>query len=336
MKHRHILPAWGRILRGQRPLLSLEITRECPLRCPGCYAYEPEHLGAAGPLRQLSDLQGDRLVAGVLALVRRFRPLHISIVGGEPLVRWKELMVLLPKLGEMGVEVQLVTSAVRPIPREWKDMPHVHLVVSIDGLQPEHDARRTPATYDRILKHIAEQRIIVHCTVTRQQTQRAGYLREFARFWSEREECRKIWFSLFTPQQGQESAERLAPADRTRVVGEIARMREDFPKLQMSDIILDGYLHPPASPQECIFAQTTTNISADLSTRIEPCQFGGDPVCSECGCIASAGLASIGKFKLAGLFPVSRVFALSQKIGAHFGGGEAATAQATAAPHSIS
>ena len=103
----------------------------------------------------------------------------------------------------------------------------------------------------------------------------------------------------------------------------------------MSDIILDGYLHPPASPQECIFAQTTTNISADLSTRIEPCQFGGDPVCSECGCIASAGLASIGKFKLAGLFPVSSVFALSQKIGAHFGGREVAP-QASAAPHSIS
>src|SRR3984893_3402136 len=336
MKHRQILPAWGRILRGQRPLLSLEITRECPLRCPGCYAYEPEHLGSAGPVRQLSDLQGDRLIAGVLALVRRFRPMHISIVGGEPLVRWKELLVLLPKLGEMGIEVQLVTSAVRPIPREWKDMPYVHLVVSIDGLQPEHDARRTPATYDRILKHIAEQRIIVHCTVTRQQTQRAGYLREFARFWSEREECRKIWFSLFTPQQGQESAERLEPADRARVVGEIARMRGDFPKLQMSDIILDGYLRPPPSPQECIFAQTTTNISADLSTHIEPCQFGGDPVCSECGCIASAGLASIGKFKLAGLFPVSSVFALSQKIGAHFAGGEAAAAQAGAAPHSIS
>src|ERR1700694_3787095 len=179
MKHRQILPAWGRILRGQRPLLSLEITRECPLRCPGCYAYEPEHLGSAGPLRQLSDLQGDRLIAGVLALVRRFRPMHISIVGGEPLARWKELLVLLPKLGEMGIEVQLVTSAVRPIPREWKDMRHVHLVVSIDGLQPEHDARRTPATYDRILKHITGHRITVHCTVTRQQANPPGHLEEF-------------------------------------------------------------------------------------------------------------------------------------------------------------
>ena len=313
MKHRQILPAWGRILRGQRPLLSLEITRECPLRCPGCYAYEPEHLGSAGPLRQLSDLQGDRLVAGVLALVRRFRPMHISIVGGEPLVRWKELMVLLPKLGDMGIEVQLVTSAVRPIPREWRDMPHVHLVVSIDGLQPEHDARRTPATYDRILKHVAEQRIIVHCTVTRQQTQREGYLREFARFWSAR---RGMPQNLVQPlHAANRPGLRGAPgARRPHARGRrIARMRPDFPKLQMSDIILDGYLHPPASPQECIFAQTTTNISADLSTRIEPCQFGGDPVCSECGCIASAGLASIGKFKLAGLFPgVARFCAVAK------------------------
>ncbi len=322
MKHRQILPAWGRILKGERPLLSLEITRECPLRCPGCYAYEPEHLGTAGPLRQLSDLQGDKLVTGVLALVRRLRPMHISIVGGEPLVRYRELEILLPKLGEMGIEVQLVTSAVRQIPPAWKDLSYVHLVVSIDGLAPEHDQRRAPATYERILKNIAGQQVIVHCTVTRQQTRRSGYLREFARFWSERPECRKIWFSLFTPQQGHDSEERLTPEDRTRVVSEIAGMRASFPKMQMSDIILDGYLHPPASPRECIFAQTTTNISADLSTRIVPCQFGGEPVCTECGCIASAGLASIGKFKLAGLLPVSSVFALSRKIGERFAGGE--------------
>jgi len=33
------------------------------------------------------------------------------------------------------------------------------VVVSIDGLRPEHDVRRTPATYDRILKNIADQNI---------------------------------------------------------------------------------------------------------------------------------------------------------------------------------
>jgi len=85
-------------------------------------------------------------------------------------------------------------------------------------------------------------------------------------------------------------------------------------------VVLEGYLHPPASPQECIFAQTTTCLSADLATRIEPCQFGGQPVCAECGCMASAGLASIGKYKLAGLIPVSQIFSLSKRIGEHFNG----------------
>jgi hypothetical protein len=38
-------------------------------------------------------------------------------------------------------------------------------------------------------------------------------------------------------------------------------------------------------------------------------------MCSECGCIASAGLASIGRFKLAGLLRVGDVFKLSRLIG---------------------
>jgi MoaA/NifB/PqqE/SkfB family radical SAM enzyme len=320
MKHSDIIPAWASILRGRRPLLSLEITRECPLRCPGCYAYEPDHLGSAGPLRQLSDLQGEDLIAGVLELVDRLRPLHLSIVGGEPLVRYQELNVLLPKLNERGIEVQLVTSAVRPIPLAWRDLPNLHLVVSIDGLRPEHDKRRSPATYDRILKNIASHRIIVHCTITRQQVQRPNYFEDFSRFWSQREEVRKIWFSLFTPQQGQETEERLTPKDRIHIVNELRSLRASFPKIYTPSMVLEGYLHPPASPQECIFAQTTNCVSADLTTRIEPCQFGGQPVCSECGCIASAGLACVGKYKLAGLIRVSQIFSVSRRIGEHFKG----------------
>jgi MoaA/NifB/PqqE/SkfB family radical SAM enzyme len=320
MKHSDIIPAWASILRGRRPLLSLEITRECPLRCPGCYAYEPDHLGSAGPLRQLSDLQGEGLIAGVLELVDRLRPLHLSIVGGEPLVRYQELNVLLPKLNAMGIEVQLVTSAVRPIPLAWRDLPNLHLVVSIDGLRPEHDKRRSPATYDRILKNIAGHQIIVHCTITRQQVQRPNYFEDFSRFWSQREEVRKIWFSLFTPQQGQETEERLTPNDRIHIVNELRSLRASFPKIYMPSMVLEGYLHPPASPQECIFAQTTNCVSADLTTRIEPCQFGGQPVCSECGCIASAGLACVGKYKLAGLIRVSQIFSVSRRIGEHLKG----------------
>jgi organic radical activating enzyme len=315
MRKADAIRVWGSVLSGRRPFLSIEITRECPLRCPGCYAYEAEHLGAMGSLRQLADLKGESLVAGVLSLVHRLRPLHISIVGGEPLVRYRELDILLPELGQLGVEVLLVTSAVRPIPAHWKDLDNLHLAVSIDGLQPEHDRRRAPATYDRILKHIAGHQIVVHCTITRQLLQRPGYLEEFAVFWSRREEVRKIWFSLYTPQQGEQSQERLTAQDRVTVLDELARLRAVYPKIELPDRVLDGYWHPPNSPQECIFAQITACVSADLTSQITPCQFGGRPVCSECGCLASAGLASVAKVKLLGLLPISQVFSVSKKIG---------------------
>src|SRR6187402_3736534 len=79
---REIVQAWGKILGGYRPNLSVEITRECPLRCPGCYAYGDEHLGGGVTLRDVRDLKGQALIDGMLALVDHHRPLHLSIVGG--------------------------------------------------------------------------------------------------------------------------------------------------------------------------------------------------------------------------------------------------------------
>jgi sulfatase maturation enzyme AslB (radical SAM superfamily) len=254
----------------------------------------------------------------MFSLVRKYQPLHLSIVGGEPLVCWREIDLILPQLEKMGVEVQLVTSAVTIIPQHWARLRNLHLVVSVDGLQPEHDRRRTPATYDRILQHIAGHTVILHCTVTKQMLVRAGYLADFCRFWSGQAEVRKIWFSLFTPQEGAEPEERLSPGERQRAIGDIARLRPLFPKVYAPEIVLKGYLQPPQSPDECIFAQTTTCVSPDLETRIQPCQIGGRPICAECGCIASAGLAAIGRFRPAGLIPVSRIFSLSRRIGERF------------------
>src|SRR5215510_4830562 len=204
-----VIPAWGRILRGYQPALSIEITRECPLRCPGCYAYGDDHLGGEITLREVRDFKGQELIDGVLALVDRHRPLHVSIVGGEPLVRYRELDVLLPILADRGINVQLVTSAVREIPVAWHGLRELSIVVSVDGLQPEHDVRRAPATYDRILKHIAGHSITVHCTVTRQQVSRDGYLETFLRFWQANTDTRMIWVSLYTPQRGEVSEEML-------------------------------------------------------------------------------------------------------------------------------
>jgi MoaA/NifB/PqqE/SkfB family radical SAM enzyme len=310
-----IIQSWGRILAGYTPSLSIEITRECPLRCPGCYAYGDQHLGGAITLREVSDYRGDALVEGIMRLVERHRPVHVSLVGGEPLVRFRELGVLLPRLSSMGLHVQVVTSAVRQIPAEWAAIDRLSVVVSIDGLQPEHDARRAPATYDRILRHIVGQQVVVHCTVTRQQVQRSGYLREFAAFWSAQPHVRKIWFSIYTPQIGEVSAEILQPEDRKTVVNELVQLRDEFPKVLMPKGLIHVYATPPSSPAECIFSRVTHTISADLKTRIKPCQFGGNPDCSQCGCIASAGLAAIGRHRLFGFVPIDPIFDSSFRIG---------------------
>lgn len=315
MTAQEIVRAWGRILEGKRPSLSIEITRECPLRCPGCYAYEPGHPGEGLQLRDMADFKGQVLVSRVLELVDEFRPLHLSIVGGDPLVRYRELQILLPQLAERGIHVQVVTSAFREIPREWAAIPRLRITVSIDGLQPEHDLRRRPATYDRILKNIAGHSVNVHCTITAQMMQRRGYLQEFLDFWSPRTEVNKVWFSMFTPQKGAAGLEILSRKEREIAVEELLRLHALYPKLDMATGAIRAFLHPPASPSECIFATTTEIISADLKTRVTPCQFGGNPDCSQCGCVASMGMAAVGAYKLAGAVRLRTIYHASHKVG---------------------
>jgi MoaA/NifB/PqqE/SkfB family radical SAM enzyme len=310
-----VLRAWGTILRGRRPSLSIEITRECPLHCPGCYAYEPSHLGGGVTLKELADRKGDALVRGVLDVVDRLKPLHLSLVGGDPLVRYRELETLVPLLIDRGVHIQIVTSAFRPIPRAWIQGTRLSVVVSIDGLPSDHDARRAPATYERILENIEGHKVIVHCTVTGQMMKRPGYLEEFLRVWTPKEEVDKIWFSLFTPQLGSRLPEILTSGERQRAVRDMLHLRRRYSKLQMPERLIRQFAEPPGSPEKCVFAQTTTSLSADLTTEVTPCQLGGNPDCQACGCYAAMGLAAVGNHRWGGIVPLSALFAASRKIG---------------------
>jgi len=311
-----VLLAWATILAGRVPSLAIEFTRECPLRCPGCYAYEDAHLGVPGlTLRQLSDSKGSALVQGTLRLIEKHRPIHVSLVGGDPLVRFRELEELLPELERRGIRVLLVTSAFRPIPVAWNRLSRLNIAVSVDGLQPEHDVRRKPATYERILRNIAGTRVTIHCTVTGQMMHQPGYLEDFVRFWSERPETKKIWMSLFTPQQGATDPEILTPAERRRAVEDLMRLRAAYRLLDMQSELVEEFMHPPTSPQECIFARMTLSVSADLKSRITPCQFGGNPDCSQCGCMASMGFAAAGHRRLLPGLTAGQVFRLSELVG---------------------
>jgi MoaA/NifB/PqqE/SkfB family radical SAM enzyme len=332
MQKSEVFHAWATILAGRAPSLSIEITKECPLRCPGCYAFDAGHLGGRTQLRQLSDFKGDELVSKVLAVIDEHRPLHVSIVGGDPLVRYRELELLLPQIESRGIHTQVVTSAFRVIPRAWKEYRKLTVVVSIDGLQPEHDARRRPATYERILKNIIGARVTIHCTITSQIAHRPGYLDEFLDFWSSRPEIAKVWFSIFTPQRGATDPEILTPSQRTTVIAELRQLRIKYPVLDMPEAVISEIASPPKNPGECIFARTTETISADLRTQITPCQFGGDPDCGQCGCIASMGLAAVGHHKVLGVVTAGQIYIASDVFGKGWCGLKRKLTQAPVAP----
>jgi len=314
-----LLAAWKSILTGSTPMMSIELTRECPLTCPGCYAYGDDHLGGAVTLRTLSDYRGDELVNRVIDLVRVHRPLHLSLVGGEPLVRHKELSRLLPMLSEMKIHTMVVTSAVIPIPVEWMDIPRIRVAVSVDGLPEHHDVRRKPATYERILRNITNCHVNIHWTITQPMLARDSYLEEYLAFWNARPEAVRIWASLYTPQKGERAPEMLSSTERFAVAENLRCLQARYPKLLMNAGIAQAIQSPPQSPAECMFSRMSTNYSADLQTRVEPCIFGGAPDCAQCGCAISSGLHWLKTVRPARFVSIEQIVNWSVAVGSRSG-----------------
>jgi hypothetical protein len=107
----------------------------------------------------------------------------------------------------------------------------------------------------------------------------------------------------------------LQPHERLQAIADMLALRKEFPKLDMPEGMIRQFATPPPSPKDCVFALTTQILSADLKTKIVPCQFGGNPDCASCGCVASMGLAAIAAHKLGGIIPVGAIFKASVRIG---------------------
>lgn len=282
-------------------MLSIEVTRECPLRCPGCYAYGDSHLGEGGPnLKSVSDFRGDELVKRVIELVDQHRPLQVSLVGGEPLVRHRELSRIIPELVGRDIYTLVVTSAVIPIPEAWANLPKLTVAVSVDGNPEDHDVRRKPATYERILKNIKGHKVNIHWTVVRKNVTEPGYMDRYLEFWNAQPEVNNIWVSGYTPQLDEESDERMTAEDRHQLVSYFNSVAGRYKKLTMHKGLMDAFIEPPTSPSTCLFSKLSVNYTADLKTRVEPCVFGGEPNCAECGCSMSMGMHWLGEYKIAG------------------------------------
>src|ERR1700722_12021278 len=144
-------------------------------------------------------------------------------------------------------------------------------------------------------------------------------MEDFPRFGKFHHEVKRILVSSFPPQQGAEGPELISPPVRRQLLDELERLFPLYPKFQMNRKMIEELRHPPQSPEECIFARTTMSLSADLETRIGPCQFGGKPDCTQCGCVASMALAAVGHHRvLPGLTAGDLMFA-SERVGATIG-----------------
>jgi MoaA/NifB/PqqE/SkfB family radical SAM enzyme len=301
MKPLNIFQSWGKVLVGKIPMLSIEITRECPLQCPGCYAYGDAHLGEGGPnLRSVSDYRGDELVSRILGLIDAHSPLQVSLVGGEPMMRHRELSQVLPELSRRGIYTMVVTSGVIPIPEAWKNLPKITIAVSVDGNPEDHDVRRKPATYERILRNIRGCKVNIHWTVVRGNIEQPGYMDRYLAFWNAQPEVDRIWVSVYTPQLEEQSAERLTPLNRAALAEYFHSTGRKYPKLTMHKGLMDAFVRPPENPSDCLFSKLSVNYTADLKSRVEPCVFGGSPNCAECGCSMSMGMHWLGDIRVAG------------------------------------
>jgi hypothetical protein len=193
--------------------------------------------------------------------------------------------------------------------------PRLRVAVSVDGLPEHHDERRKPATYERILKNIAGRSINVHWVITRPMLSRSSYLEEYVAFWNAQPEVDHIWVSLYSPQIGEESAERLTPQDRERVARELPQLGRLYPKLLLPEGVGRAFVTPPTSPDDCTFSKMSMNYSADLRTHVEPCVFGGTPDCSQCGCSISSALHWVRDVKIAGPLKVGHLVRGSLSVG---------------------
>ena len=127
----------------EKPLLNflhapaqvlLEITHKCNLKCRHCYL--PRWLAEELTLEELLDLAHQLVEAGVL---------HVSVGGGEPLLRFAELVELVKTLASNGVDVVVATNGTLFGEEEARELKRAGLRTiqfSLDGVGGVHDAIR--------------------------------------------------------------------------------------------------------------------------------------------------------------------------------------------------
>jgi uncharacterized protein len=146
---------WQRLRRlpQNRSEAYVHVTYACNLTCSHCYA-------TGGPARSAESMSVAQVQAVLASLIEHSFQ-RIKITGGEPLMHphWTEIQDLLISLRSARSDSQVVLRTNLSLPLSAADLVRLvdcvdHIIVSIDGDQESHDARRGAGAYARTVKNL--------------------------------------------------------------------------------------------------------------------------------------------------------------------------------------
>ncbi|MEK7121655.1 MAG: hypothetical protein AAB857_03025 [Patescibacteria group bacterium] len=281
----HAVDFLVRVNRGQGIGFSFNLSDRCPVGCD-CY------WRAMGRVKELSDE----------AIIRFFEARRdeglklVTIIGGEPYVR----RGLLPKITPIMPANWLVTSGTTPL----LHLPKTTHFVSIDGKDADtHDrVRKMPGLYVRILKNLTKARaegkfpVFIHSVLN---ALNYWQVKEMLSLWRENGLVDGIAFSLVTRirSDGYSDDLLLKREQRAEVIAELLRLKSEFgPFLAMSSAMIQ-HMHPSLteaqSVKNCGTAQFVASYDAS-GERIPQCIFSDKGDCSQCGCVITPMVETLG------------------------------------------
>lgn len=265
---------------------SIDVTKECNLRCEHCYFFEQEE--AYGP----PDLEIERWVEKLTELKRTSSPwefpfLQCTWVGGEPLVR-KRLIEVGRKFFRFNT---VVTNGTIPLP----DWPDVNWYISIDGDEATHEKiRRKRGIYARAMRNIREhpqlEVTIAYC-ITKENVH---CIEQAVIDWA----CAgaaHMTFDFYTPIETIEHDLFLPLDERDRVLEmliELRRVYGDFIAVPERVFRLMRSDTCKSVTDQCLFASHGFAFGPQ-GERKEKCMMGPKADCDRCGCIVPFYLASL-------------------------------------------
>ena len=134
---------------GEPPLMSasVRITKSCNLSCRHCYANSIKRKDSEHELT-LAELE--RIISEIADL----GAMEVFFTGGEPLTRKDDLVELLHRANQLGLNVLMSSNGVAvedDFLRRVSDINFKLFQISLDGPQTVHDKIRGPNTFDSAL-----------------------------------------------------------------------------------------------------------------------------------------------------------------------------------------